>query len=111
MTLLAWLVRRSDARTTPKQRAKECSPVEGLQVEVDGATTGESDGERLVVGVAEGDHTAVALAGQHLDCGGDHRTFDATTRHGARNLAVVAHRHGRTGIAGRRALQCDHARD
>src|SRR5215213_8004406 len=108
MVLLAWLVCRSGTPATPKREGWS-SPVERFHEEVDGATAGEADGERFVVGVAERDDAAVALAGEDLERGGDHRAFDTSAGDGAGHLAVVAHRHRRAGVTGRGALQRDDA--
>src|SRR5690349_15509774 len=99
MRHLAWPARDYRGVATPKRRRVRWSPVEGLHVEVDGATAGETDGERFVVGVAEGDDAALALTLEDLERGGDHRAFDAAAGHRARDLAVVAHRHGGARIA------------
>src|SRR4051794_19783343 len=99
MSHLAWRTRACRGCATPN-RGSGSSPVEGLHVEVDGAAAGEPDGERLVVGEAEGDDTPLALARQHLERGDDHRTLHASAGDRARDLAVVAHGHGGAGITG-----------
>ncbi len=86
------------------------SAVDRFDEQVDGAPTGEADREGLVVAVAERHHAPVSLF-EHAECLDDDSTFDAATRHGARDLAVLGDCHGRAGQSWARPLEVDHTRD
>src|SRR4051812_4324403 len=74
------------------------SPIQRLHEHVDGAAAGESDRERLVVGVPEGAH--LGLAGlQNRQRLSQHGALDATAGDRPGHLTVLVDGHGGPGVA------------
>src|SRR5690349_1121614 len=87
------------------------SPVERLDEDVDSASAGETDGERLVVRDAVRHDVRSFFPGQHRKSFFDDRALDAPTGHRPGDLAVLVHDHRCAGIAGTGPLDFNHARD
>jgi len=75
---------------------------------VDGATTRQSDGERFVVAVPEGNHAAIT-GGQHVERLGHHGTLDAASRDRSGDLATLGNGHRRARQTWPGALHVDDA--
>ena len=84
--------------------------IERFEEQMDGAAAGESDGEGLIIAVAEGHETSIA-GGQHVEGLGHDGALDAAARDRPRHLAVVGDGHGRAGKTGTGPLDVDDARD
>src|SRR5262249_60782320 len=76
--------------------------------EADGRPAGAPDGERVVVAVPER-HPAAVARGEHVECLRHHRALDAASGHRTDDVAVLAHRHRRTGLARPGTLDVDDA--
>src|SRR5688572_23126736 len=82
-------------------------PVERLDEHVNGPAAGEPDGERLVVGVAEGDDAALVRTREHGQRLLDDCTLDAAARDRPGDLAGVAHGHRGARVTGAGTLDAD----
>mgnify|MGYP003386155459 CR=1 FL=1 len=84
-------------------------PVQRFDEEVDGATTRQAHGERLIIAVAERHHAPVAR-GEHVEGLHDHGPLDAASGNRAGYLAVLGDGHRCTRETGPGTLQVHHAR-
>src|ERR1700722_4364330 len=101
----------ADGRTTRPASQPPLPTFHGFYEDVDNASAGEPHGERLVVGVAEGDQLGLPVAGQDVHGLAHDGTLDAAARHRARYLTLVVDDHRRPGITWPRALQPHHTGD
>ena len=92
-----------DARVECVERGGAGSDVDevvgGLDEEVNGAAAGETDGEGLVVGIAERDDAGRGFTGENRERFGHDGTFDASTADRTNDLTRCADGHGCAGFA------------